>query len=343
MTSGVSMLGCNQMTIQRKLRNRLKKLLLTMLLCAFLAFSGCQFLELEFSSLSIPQEDTLVLFNSGPLTLDPAISQEASSHMYIMQIFSGLVAFDEDMNLVPDIAERWEPNEAGNTYTFYLREGVKFHNGDEVTARDFKYSWERACSPETGSPTAVTYLNDIVGVEEMLSGEADEIKGIKVLNDYTLQVSIDSPKSYFLAKLTYPVAFVVDKSNIESGDGWWREPEGTGPFKLKGWEEDELLLLERNDLYYRDKAGVSHVAFRLIQGPVGHERRVNHVFADVASKDGQVLDIHDAVAPSHRANVTQGAIRTPVFCHDQHVPAIDFAVTAEVPSQLELQRIPLRA
>ena len=78
-----------------------------------------------------------------------------------MQIFSGLVALDRDMNLVPDIAESWEINDDGNTYTFHLRQGVKFHNGEEVTAADFKYSWERACRPRTGSPTAATYLNDI--------------------------------------------------------------------------------------------------------------------------------------------------------------------------------------
>src|SRR4030042_1537657 len=195
--------------------NRLQILLLVLLICVLLPFSGCPLFERESPSLSIPQEDTLVLFDTGPLTLDPAISQEAGSHMYIMQIFSGLVAFDQDMNLVPDIAERWGTDNDGRTYTFYLREGVKFHNGDEVTASDFKYSWERACRPETKSPTAATYLNDIIGVKEMLAGETEEIEGIEVVGDYTLRVTIDSPKAYFLAKLTYPVVFVVDKANVK--------------------------------------------------------------------------------------------------------------------------------
>lgn len=254
----------------RKMWNRLPLLLLVLLLCVPLFYSSCALFELESSSLSIPQKDTIILFDNGPLTLDPAISQEAGSHMYVMQIFSGLVAFDEDMNLVPDIAERWESNKDGDTYTFYLREGVMFHNGNEVNAWDFKYSWERACNPGTGSPTAATYLNDIVGAKEMLAGEVDEIEGVKVVDNYTLQVSIDSPKSYFLAKLTYPVAFVVDEADVESGRGWWREPEGTGPFKLKGWDEGELLLLERNELYYRDenKARVSYIAFCLSGAPM---------------------------------------------------------------------------
>jgi oligopeptide transport system substrate-binding protein len=232
-----------------------------------LTSSGC-FLWDESQSISIPQEDTLILFNTGPLTLDPAISQELSSQIYIANIFSGLVAFDEELNLVPDIAERWEVDGEGMTYTFYLRQGVRFHNGKEVTARDFKYSWERACRLETDSATAATYLGDIVGVDRMLTGEAEEIEGVVVIDDYTLQVSIDAPKAYFLAKLSYPVAFVVNESNVSEGEEWWLEPDGTGPFKFKGWQEGELILLERNDLYYRDKAIVSHVAFRLRGNPM---------------------------------------------------------------------------
>lgn len=254
----------------RKFGKRLQILLLLLLLCAIIPSSSCTLFEELSQPLSIPKEDTLILFDTGPLTLDPAISQEVNSHMYIMQIFSGLVAFDQDMNLVPDIAERWEPDEDGDTYTFYLHQGVKFHNGKEVTAADFKYSWERACNPQTGSPTAATYLNDIVGAKEMLSGEAEEIEGIKVIGQHILQVTIDSPKAYFLAKLTYPVAFVVDEENVKSGKEWWKEPDGTGPFELKGWKEDELLLLERNELYYRDeaKAKVSYIAFRLSGAPM---------------------------------------------------------------------------
>ena len=89
-----------------------------------------------------------------------------------MQIFSGLVRLDHELNIVPDIAESWEESPDGKTYTFHLRQGVKFHNGREVKAADFKYSWERACDPDTGSGTAATYLGDIVGAKDMLAGEA---------------------------------------------------------------------------------------------------------------------------------------------------------------------------
>jgi oligopeptide transport system substrate-binding protein len=183
-----------------------------------------------------------------------------------MQIFSGLVRLGAEAKPVPDIAERWQINDSGKTYTFYLRQGIKFHDGKEVTARDFKYSWERACLPQTNSQTAATYLGDIIGVKDVLAGKATTISGVEVINDYTLKVSIDAPKVYFLAKLTYPATFVVDKSDVESGKDWWMKPNGTGPFKLTEWKKDETLVLEPNNFYYGQHATVNKVVFHLLAG-----------------------------------------------------------------------------
>jgi len=183
-----------------------------------------------------------------------------------MQLFSGLVRLDDNLEPVPDIAQRWRVSDDGRTYTFYLRQDVSFHNGKEVKAEDFKYSWQRACDPDTGSLTAATYLGDIVGVKEVLAGETREISGVKVIDDYTLQVTIDAPKSYFLSKLTYPTAFVVDRANVESGGEWWQEPNGTGPFTLRQWDENSLLVLEKNELYYGDLAKINSIAFYLWGG-----------------------------------------------------------------------------
>jgi oligopeptide transport system substrate-binding protein len=213
-----------------------------------------------------PEKGVLNLWDTGPLTLDPAISSETTSHNYVMQIYSGLVRLSEEAKPVPDIAESWQRNDDGKTYTFYLRKGVKFHNGREVTAHDFKYSWERACYPETTSQTAATYLGDIIGAKEVLEGKATEISGVEVINDYTLKVSIDAPKAYFLDKLTYPTAFVVDKDNVESGTGWWLKPNGTGPFKLREWRQDQILELEPNELYYGKPAIIKSVVFHLLAG-----------------------------------------------------------------------------
>ena len=171
----------------------------------------------------------LTLYGIDPYTLDPAVSGETTSHEYVMQLFSGLVCLDDDLEPAPDIAERWEVSQDGRTYTFYLRQDVKFHDGGQVKAEDFKYSWERACAPETMSQTAPTYLGDIVGASEVLSGEAEEISGVRIIDDYILEVTIDAPKVYFLSKLTYPTAFVVDRVDVESGGMWWRTPMAPVP------------------------------------------------------------------------------------------------------------------
>jgi oligopeptide transport system substrate-binding protein len=211
-------------------------------------------------------EGVLNLYATDPYTLDPALSSEMTSHQYVTQLFSGLVRSGDDLEPVGDIAQSWQVSQDGRTYTFYLRHDVKFQDGKQVTAGDFKYSWERACDPQTGSQAAATYLGDIVGVGEVLSGAAEEISGVKVINDYKLEVTIDAPKSYFLSKLTYPTAFVVDRENVEAGGGWWRTPNGTGPFRLQQWQEGELLTLERNELYYGDLAKLNYVVFNLWGG-----------------------------------------------------------------------------
>jgi ABC-type transport system substrate-binding protein len=202
-----------------------------------------------------------------PPTLDPHLTTDVTSAFVILEIFSGLVTLDYDLRVVPDIAERWEISPDGRTYTFYLRRGVKFHNGREVTAEDFKYSFERAADPKTQSPVAETYLGDIVGVVDKLNGRATEVAGVRVVDRYTLQITIDAPKVYFLAKLTYPTAFVVDREQIlRMGRRWTEQPNGTGPFKLKEYKVGERIVLERNPDYYRGPPKLDRVELILSGG-----------------------------------------------------------------------------
>jgi len=249
--------------------NRLFKLLIFIAIGVFIisSFAGCGPLRTALDGIAVQSnpKDTLNLWDTGPLTLDPAISSEMTSHLYVMQIFNGLVRFNKDLELVPDLAERWEVSPDGRTYTFYLRKDARFQDGRPVTASDIKYSWERACSPATGSQTASTYLNDIVGSAEVLSGQVENLSGVIVNDDYTLAVTIDAPKSYFLSKLTYSTAFVVDRKNVESGSDWWHRPNGSGPYKLARWNQGSLLILQPNQYYYGDKAAVG-VAFQLLNG-----------------------------------------------------------------------------
>jgi oligopeptide transport system substrate-binding protein len=247
--------------------NRFLKILIA---CLSIALICCVVLFARTCSTSSSSEvainATLKLSGTDPSTLDPAISSDANSHEYIMQIFSGLVKLDDNLEPAPDIAASWDISQDRCTFTFHLRESVTFQDGRKVTASDFKYSWERACDPATGSIVAATYLGDIVGAQEVIAGQAREISGVRVINDNTIQVTIDAPKSYFLSKMAYPTAMVVDKYNVAAGANWWRQPNGTGPFKIKDWQPGSSLTLERNDKYYGDIASVEFVHFQMYGG-----------------------------------------------------------------------------
>ena len=207
----------------------------------------------------------LRLTGAPPATLDPALVQDSFSSTYIVEIFSGLVTLDRNLDVAPDLAERWEVSPDGRTYTFYLRRDAKFHNGRPVMAADFKYSLERACSPGLASPVAATYLGDIEGALAVIRGQAKEISGVQVLDDYRLSLTIDAPKAYFLSKLTYPTAFVVDRTNVESGARWTERPNGTGPFRLVQ-RDQQRIVLERNEHYCRGPARLQRVVFVLSGG-----------------------------------------------------------------------------
>ncbi|MBI3741148.1 MAG: hypothetical protein HY257_05265, partial [Chloroflexi bacterium] len=206
------------------------------------------------SSSGTTSANSLRLPGSGdPPTLDPALTSDAESAVYVVELFSGLVTLDQNLKVVPDLAEKWEVSDDRKTYTFTFRKDAKFHDGRPVTAQDFKYSVERAANPATTSPTADTYLGDIVGVKDKLNRKASAVSGVVVVDDYTLKITIDSPKTYFIAKLTFPTAFVVDKNNVERGGRTWTDkPNGTGPFKLKEYVRGQRIILARNENYYLD-------------------------------------------------------------------------------------------
>ena len=191
---------------------------------------------------------------ADPPTLDPHLTGDTTSAGVVVEIFSGLVAIDTDLQLVPDIAESWTIDDTGTVYTFTLRDNVTFHNGDKVTAHDFKWSIERAASPSLASHLADTYLNDIIGASDYIEGNAASIEGVTVIDDKTLQIAIDAPKAYFLAKLSYPTAYVLHRDAVESGGrNWWvSNAVGTGPFELKEYRIGERIVLERFDEYYRE-------------------------------------------------------------------------------------------
>jgi len=189
---------------------------------------------------------------SPPTTFDPATVQDGDTIDLLMQVFEGLVQWNEENEIVPNLAERWEVSDDGTVYTFHLRENVKFHNGRALTAADFEYSITRALLPATKSQTVKTYLFDIVGAREVFEGKAQTLRGVRVVDDHTLQITIDRRRPYFLGKLTYPTAYVVCKEAIERNNGVLDEKAmiGTGPFRLQSYQPNYSVILTANADYH---------------------------------------------------------------------------------------------
>lgn len=245
--------------------NRQTQLLFLLIPLFFLL--SCSLLKDETNpaaQFDVEREEAIYLRGGQPRTLDPATTH-ASPADALGHIFSGLVTLDTDLQVQPDLAAGWTVSADGLVYTFYLRKNAVFHNGRSVTAQDVIFSWERATDPAIGSDTAQTYLGDIAGVMERLAGTADSISGLRALDDHTLEVRLTAPVIYFLAKLAYPVSFVVDRENVTEAD-WERQPNGTGPFKLAVWRDDEMMVLARNDAYYREPAQVKNLVILMGAG-----------------------------------------------------------------------------
>ncbi|MEM9775939.1 MAG: ABC transporter substrate-binding protein [Chloroflexota bacterium] len=210
----------------------------------------------EIRMFGFDRENTLVILGGDPFerSLDPARTG-GSAAGNVGMLYSGLVRMSPELRVEPDLAETWSINEDGTVYTFTLKDGLTFASGQPLTAADIKASWDRAANPETGSTTFSTYLGDIDGAKAVIDGEADEISGVVVIDDRTLEVTLDGPKPYFLAKLTYPVSFVVNLDTVDPDDDEWvYAPDPSGPFLLNEYREGEALVFARNDAYHTPPA-----------------------------------------------------------------------------------------
>lgn len=226
--------------------------------------------EEETEPAALAEDQIFVLPGGDPPTMDPHLSGDATSAEYVVEVYSGLMAYDNELNLIPDLAESYEVSEDGLTYTFTLREEAQFQDGKPIRAEDFKWSFERACDPATGSRTADTYLGDVIGCREKLQGEADEVEGVQVVDELTLELTIDEPKAFFLAKMTYPTAYALDQENVESGGAtWFEQPNGSGPFVLVEYAPEEgVIILDKNENFYREPQPILDRVIYLINAPI---------------------------------------------------------------------------
>jgi len=181
--------------------------------------------------------------SSNPTTLDPALIVDVTGATIAAKLFNGLVRFNEALDIVPDAARTWTLSPDGRTYTFRLRRGMTFSNGREVTAEDFRYSFERVLKPATRSP--ITWVLDrIEGTREVMAGRTDHASGIRVIDGQTLAITLERPFGPFLSLLGMSAAYVVPREEVERlGQDFGSRPVGSGPYVLKEWRHGQSLVL----------------------------------------------------------------------------------------------------
>jgi peptide/nickel transport system substrate-binding protein/oligopeptide transport system substrate-binding protein len=201
-----------------------------------------------------------------PRTLDPALAADIYSVTVIHQLFDGLVQFDQNLNIIPAIAKSWKISHDGLNYTFFLREGVKFHNGREVTADDFVYSFTRIVDPKSKT-SAAHFLEKVSGVKEFENGKTKYVEGFKSLGKHTFEIQLNSPFYPFLSILGIISFKAVPKEEIEkAGAIFSRNPIGTGPFRFASMKEREEIILTGNQEYFEGKPYLDKILFKIFHG-----------------------------------------------------------------------------
>ncbi len=192
--------------------------------------------------------------------LDPARVADYQTILAVNLIFAGLVRLNPNLAVVGDGAENWRTNADGTVYTFTLRKNLAYGDGTSATAQDFADSLRRTLSPDTGSSFAFEFLKHIVGADVLHNKAATTLSGVRAVDAQTLEITLDSPRGYFLSQLAYPLAFVVPPGKIEAtGDTWEGKAFGSGPFRVKEHQVGAKLVLEGNPYYWAGLPGVANV------------------------------------------------------------------------------------
>ena len=250
--------------------SKLKKLC-AVVLAATLAtslFIGCGDSSSNSGSSSSNQQ---LVFNLGedPETMDPTLNNSSGAGTMILNAFEGLMVLDENDQPVEGTAESMEVSEDGLVYTFKIREDAKWSDGEAVTADNFKYSWLRALNKETAAEYAYQ-LFYIKNAEKFYNGEATaEEVGINVIDEKTLEVTLEAPTAYFPQLLAF-TTYVPLREDIVSAnpEGWATNPEtyvSNGPFKLVQWDMKDQLVFEKNENYWdKDSVKLESLTFKLV-------------------------------------------------------------------------------
>ncbi len=203
-------------------------------------------------------------------SLDTAKTMDGTSAHVMQNIFEGLYVLDDQDQPIPAVAKSFKRSEDGKKYTFDLRKDAKWSNGDSVTANDFMFAWKRAINSETASQYAYM-LFYVKNAKEINKGTMplDEL-GVKVINDYKLEVELEQPIPYFLQLLALPIYLPQHESFLkEQGKNYALEPSNliyNGPFVLEKWKHEQEFQLKKNDTYWdQKKVKLEEINFQIVK------------------------------------------------------------------------------
>jgi peptide/nickel transport system substrate-binding protein len=203
--------------------------------------------------------------NEDPPDMDPVRARDITSDAIMYKVFDGLVDLDpETLEIVPAVAESWEISSDATTYTFRLREGVRFHNSREVVADDVVYSFQRALREvRSGRPWVFT---PIAGAKTFRDGTADHVSGLEAVDASTLRVTLDHAYAPFLSHLVTTQASILPREVYDDPDKAYLErPVGCGPFRFSSWTRGQSITLDPNADYYGEGPYLERVVFQIVR------------------------------------------------------------------------------
>jgi len=213
-----------------------------------------------------PREQLFRVASTNPPVLDPGLITDAISIDVVNNIFEGLVAFDDKGTISGVHAERWEISPDQTTYTFTLRQGPTWSDGQPVTAKDYEFAWKRNIDPKTASDYATTLYPVKNAVKINTDGMEPSELGVKATDDRTLVVTLEEPAAYFLRLASTWTLFPLREDIIAKHGEKWVDPDKivtNGPFLLREWKQDAQLTLERNDNYWGPKPTLQRAVYRI--------------------------------------------------------------------------------
>ncbi len=268
-----------------------------------------------------------ITYKDDVATLDPAIGYDWQNWSMIKSLFDGLMDYEPGTtNLVPDLAESYEISEDGQTFTFKLRQGVKFHNGREMTAEDVKYSIDRVVNPVTQSP-GQGFFASIKGYDEAAEGKADGVSGITVVDPSTIRFELTRPDATFLHVMAINFSHVVPKEEVEKyGADFGKNPVGTGAFKLGEWTLGQRVVFQKNEDYWNK--GLPHldsITFEIGQEPIVALLRLQKGEIDIPGDGIPPAKFQEVMNdPEQKARVVEGGqLHTGYVTMNVNVPPFD--------------------